>query len=43
MAIDFNVPLSRPLPLENGHALLTLADAVSLMGELPEFPNLRPV
>lgn len=42
MKSDFTLRLKRPLVLSGGRAVRTLSDAVGLMGDLPDFPNLAP-
>ena len=39
----FKLPLSRTLKVKDGRPLVTLMDAVNLMGILPEHPRLSPV
>ena len=39
---DYNVNLVRRLVLKRGPPVVTLGDAVRLIGDLPEFPSLRP-
>ncbi len=42
MVSGFDIPLRRRLMLRTGRIVATLGDAVALIGELPEFPQLRP-
>jgi hypothetical protein len=42
VASDFDIPLSRPVILKTGRVLRTLGDGVVFIGELSEFPDLRP-
>src|SRR4051794_13904068 len=40
---NFRLPLTRALKLKEGPTLLTLKDAVELIGTVPDFPRLSPV
>ncbi len=40
---DFGLRLSRPLKLKTGLTIGTLGEAATFIGNLPEFPCLRPV
>ncbi len=42
MTPDFTLRLKRPLVLRGRRVMRTLSDAVGLMGDLPEFPDLGP-
>ncbi len=42
MACGFNIKLTRQQSLRDGRVVATLGDAVALIGQLPEFPRLRP-
>ncbi len=39
---DYGVQLARPLKIKDGRTLLSLGDGVELIGELVDFPSLRP-
>ena len=43
MPHQFNRLLARVLRLKGERVIITLGQAVDLIGRLPEFPNLRPV